>query len=148
MHEFGVNDELLVSDCEVVVRRDVRVRRADIVLQTDARQRRRRDRCCEVLGVEVREESEQLIVGHCALVLAGYVCRPIDDVEIVREVAKERNTRSDSAERMFGECRSRISERTALIAAVMSMLILPVIYSFGIRSGRSSSVLHMTTPSV
>ena len=28
-----------------------------------------------------------------------------------------------------------MNERTALIAAVMSMLILPVIYSFGIRSG-------------
>ena len=106
--QFWIEYYLLVgSRClDIVIRSQVGVWRADIVLQTYAGDVGTRDAGGQVLGVVVREEGEHLGIGHRTLVLSGHIAWPACDVEVVGEIAHESDSRGDGLEGASAQCSS------------------------------------------
>ena len=116
---LGVDYVMLLFGLEVVVRREVGVRRTDGVLQSHGRRYGAGYERGEVLRVEIRQEFVHLIVAHRELFLhvTGYVCRPGAYAEVVGEVAHELYARRDSVQTVVAEGSSGNGERASLRAA-------------------------------
>ena len=116
MLQFSVEDNLFVGSCRryIVIRCNVRVRRADIILHADAGDDRTAKTLCQVLRVEIRQEGIHLGIRHRALVRLRYIGWPVGQLEVVGEVTHEGNSRSDGLEGASAQGSSSVGKRTTL----------------------------------
>ena len=119
MAQFGVIDNLLVSigGLHIIIRCNVGMGRTNVVLQANARNDGATDHRGQVLRVEIGKEGKHLLVGHRALVLAGHTGWPVGDVEVVGEVAHERDGGGNGVERVATQCGCGVGESAALALA-------------------------------